>query len=155
MRILSLDPATRTGWCVVDGEFIVSGVWNLSCRKDEEPYLRPIRLRTQISKMHQEKNIDFLVYEFSCNLRGNAIRVLGQLQTIISIWAIDNRVLLKGYSPKEIKKHATGKGNCNKDAMKWAAKERWPEVYLHRAEWPSDEADARWLADLAAEQFST
>ena len=149
MRILAIDPATQTGWCVMDGDQIESGVWNLSERVDKSPYLRPIRLRTKLSEMHRHKNIDFLVYEYSCNLRGHAIRVIGQLHTVISIWAIDNQVAFRGYAPKEIKLHATGKGSCNKDDMVRAAQERWPRT----EPWTSDEADARWLADLAVQQL--
>ncbi len=154
MRLLAIDPATSCGWCVMDDDHIESGVWNLSERADTSPYLRPIRLRTKLSEMHRHKNIDFLAYEYSCNLRGNAIRVIGQLHTVISIWAIDNQVAFKGYAPMEIKKHATGKGNCNKAAMQIAAHHRWPEIHrMGPSDWPSDEADARWLADLAAQQF--
>lgn len=156
MRILALDPASRTGWCVVDGSFIASGTWDLSVRRDESSGMRLIRLRAKLNEIHQEKNVELLVYEASRNLKyGNPIRVAAELQGVIQVWAIDNMIEFKGYSPSEIKKHATGKGNCNKNAMMVAAHNRWPNVHrMGPSEWSSDEADARWLADLAAEQLS-
>ena len=155
MRILALDPATRTGWCVMDGSFIASGTWDLSVRRDESSGMRLIRLRTKLNEIHKETNVDLLVYEASRNLRhGNPIRVAAELQGVIQVWAIDNQIEFKGYSPSEIKKHATGKGNCDKNAMMVAAFNRWPDVHpTGPADWPSDEADARWLADLAVQQL--
>lgn len=46
-----------------------------------------------------------------------------------------------------IKKFATGKGNADKEAMVAAALRRWGAVLTH------DEADARFIALCAAEQY--
>ena len=163
MRILALDPATQTGWCVMDGSFIVSGTWDLSVSRkaradmdqDEADGIRLVNLRSKLNDIQRDGAIDMLVYESSRNLQfGNAIRVAAELQGVIQVWAIDNQVMFKGYSPGEIKKHATGSGRADKNAMMVAAYNRWPDV--HRtgpADWSSDEADARWLADLAVQQL--
>ena len=163
MRILALDPATQTGWCLMDGSFIASGTWDLSVSRkaradmdqDEADGIRLVNLRSKLNEIQQHKAIDMLVYEASRNMRyGPGIRVAAQIQGLIQVWSVDNQVMFKGYSPSEIKKHATGKGGCNKNAMMVAAFKRWPDV--HRtgpADWPSDEADARWLADLAVSQL--
>ena len=157
MRILGIDPATRTGWCVVDGDFVASGTWDLSVRRDESSGMRLIRLRAKLNEIQKEKNVDVLVFEANRHVIGrrSGATVGAELQGVIKLWAIDNMVQFKGYSPSEIKKHATGKGNCNKNAMMVAAHNRWPEVHrMGPAYWTSDEADARWLADLAAEHLS-
>lgn len=163
MRILAIDPATSCGWCVMDGSFIASGTWNLSVDlkiraivdKDEAGGMRLANLRSKLNEVQQEKSVDLLVYEASRNLRyGHAVRVAAELQGVIQLWAIDHMIQFKGYSPSEIKKHATGRGNCNKNAMMVAAHNRWPGHHGAPLLWSSDEADARWLADLAAEQFS-
>lgn len=164
MRILALDAATQTGWCVMDGKFIASGTWDLSVDrtfresmdKDEAGGARLMNLRTKLNEIHRDHPFDILVYEASRNLKyGNAVRVSAELQAVIQLWAIDNMIQFKGYSPGEIKKHATGSGRANKNAMIVAAFNRWPDVHrMGPSEWPSDEADARWLADLAAEQFA-
>ena len=156
MRILALDPATRTGWCVMDGSFIASGTWDLSVRRDESSGMRLIRLRAKLSEIHKEKNVDLLVFEANRHTIGrrSGATVGAELQGVIKLWAIDNMVQFKGYSPSEIKKHATGKGGCNKNAMMVAAFNKWPDVHVTGpADWPSDEADARWLADLAVQQL--
>lgn len=164
MRVLGLDPGTITGWCVINGSFIASGIWDLSVArkvretidKDEADGLRLMNLRSRLNEIGRDHEFDILVYEASRNLKyGNAVRVSAELQAVIQLWAIDNMIQFKGYSPKEIKKHATGNGNCDKNAMMVAAHNRWPDVHrMGPSEWPSDEADARWLADLAAEQLS-
>ena len=156
MRILALDPATSCGWCVVDGNFIVSGTWDLSVRRDESSGMRLIRLRAKLNEIQREQTIDLLVYEASRNLQhGNAIRVAAELQGVIQVWAIDNHIEFKGYSPGEIKKYATGSGRADKNAMMVAAFNKWPNVHrMGPSEWSSDEADARWLADLAVDQLS-
>lgn len=159
MRILAIDPATSCGWCVVDGSFIASGTWDLSVRRDESSGMRLIRLRAKLNEIHKEKNVDILVFEAARHaapkMQG-ALSVHAELQGVIKLWAIDNMVQFKGYSPSEIKKHATGKGNCNKNAMMVAAHNRWPTVHrMGPSEWSSDEADARWLADLAASLFAS
>lgn len=46
--------------------------------------------------------------------------------------------------PAEVKKHATGKGNANKDLMVATAARRWNNVNSF------SEADAAWLAHIAA-----
>lgn len=47
--------------------------------------------------------------------------------------------------PTTIKKWGTGKGNASKDMVLASAVRRWPEVVGQ-----NDEADAAWLADIAA-----
>ena len=147
----------------MDGSFITSGVWDLSVSrksradmdKDEANGMRLVNLKHKLNEVHSDYDFEFVAYEASRNLRyGDAVRVAAELVGVIQVWAIGNIVSFKGYSPSQIKHHATGNGNANKNAMMIAAHKQWPDVHrMGPSEWPSDEADARWLADLAAERL--
>ncbi len=153
MKILALDPATKCGWAYSQGttEHICwsSGVWDLSIRPDESSGMRLIRLRGKLQDMHRA-GLGLVVFEAGRNTRnGRAVAVAGELQGVIKLWCQDNEIEFKGYSPTEIKRHATGKGNADKDAMTNAAFARWPDKRITSC----DEADALWLLDLAMEEF--
>lgn len=146
MKILALDPATKCGWAHSSGE---SGVWDLSIRKDESGGMRLLRFRAKLREIHELIGMDVVMFEAARNLQyGNAVRVAAQLQAIIETWCTDNNVEYRGYSPTEIKKHATGKGNAGKDAMIAAAEKRFSRESLDE-----NEADALWLLDLAKKQL--
>lgn len=141
MKILALDPATKCGFAHSSGP---SGTFDLSIRKDESGGMRLIRFRAKLDEVKATAGVDLVVFEASRNSKfGNAIRVAAQLQGVIEMWCTDNGVEYRGYSPAEIKKHATGKGNAGKEQMLEAASNRgWnPET--------EDECDALWVLDLA------
>lgn len=147
MKILSLDQATHTGWAHSCG---ASGVWDCSVRRDESSGMRLIRLRSKLDEILKSVGIDLVVFEANRNLRhGAAVRVAGQIQGLVEVWCTDNGIEYRGYSASQIKKHATGKGNANKDAMIAAAALRWPEVKIL----DDNHADALWLLDLAQREF--
>ena len=52
-----------------------------------------------------------------------ALVVQATLQGVLVAWAEEQGLEYRGYSPSEIKKFATGKGNANKEAMVKAARE--------------------------------
>jgi Holliday junction resolvasome RuvABC endonuclease subunit len=144
--ILAVDPATRCGWACP----IASGMWDLSIRRDESAGMRLIRLRSKLAEIHASNPVTLLVYEAARHaapkMQG-ALVVQATLQSVIIMWCEDNGVEYRGYSPSEIKKRATGKGNANKQAVVDAAVQRgW-------APRDDNEADALWLLDLAAEQY--
>lgn len=148
MNILALDPATKCGWAHSCGE---SGVWDLSVRRDESSGMRLIRLRGKLCDIRENVGVDLVVFEASRSLQhGNAVRVAAALQGTIEVWCCDNRVEYRGYSPSEIKKHATGKGNSGKEMMMAAAAKRWPDVKLI----DDNHADALLLLELASAELS-
>lgn len=152
--ILSLDPATKTGWAVHrNGAIEASGVWDLRVKSDDSRDMRLLHLRAKlVAVLRAYESIDLLVFEASRNLQyGNAIRVAAELQGIIKLWSTDNHITYHGYSPKEIKKFATGKGGCHKAVMKAAAMTKWGDAMAAAS---SDEIDARWLAELAASEYA-
>ena len=147
MNILAIDPATHCGWAHSCGQ---SGTWNLSVRKDESGGMRLIRLRGKLAEIREAVGVDLVVFEASRNLQhGNAVRVAAQIQAVVECWCIDHGIEYRGYSPAEVKKHATGKGNAKKDAMMAGAMKRWKLAAV-----TEDQADALWLLDLATSELA-
>ena len=148
MKMLAIDPATKCGWAHSCGE---SGVWDLSIRRDESSGMRLIRLRGKLDEIHRLTPVKVLVFEAARHaapkMQG-ALVVQAEIQGVIKSWCEDNSIEYRGYSPSEIKKHATGKGNANKAAMKKAAIEKFGRVE------DDNEADALWLLDLAKKELT-
>jgi Holliday junction resolvasome RuvABC endonuclease subunit len=145
MKILALDPATKCGWAHSNRS---SGVWDLSVRKDESKGMKLVRLSSKLEDM--KKIVELVVFEaarYAGPNQGNALVSHAEFQSVIKLWAINNKIDYRGYSATEIKKHATGKGNANKNQMIAAAiSQGWN---------PKDdnEADALWLLNLAQSEY--
>jgi len=126
MKILALDLATHTGWAHSCG---LSGTWDLSVKRDESSGMRLMRLRAKLNEIVELEGINLVVFEAA---RGGmpgrlgALVVSGELQGVLKLWCEELEIDYKGYSPKEIKKFATGKGNAGKPQMRVAAEKRWP-----------------------------
>ncbi len=150
MKILALDPATKTGWAHSDGP---SGVWDLSIRRDESDGSRLMRLRGKLSETAAALGVDLVVFEAARHgapkMQG-ALVVQAELQGNIKSWCIQHDVEYRGRSPAEIKKHATGKGNANKDAMLAAAMAKWPVIDIV----DHNQADALWLLSLTRTELA-
>lgn len=149
MNILALDPATQCGWAHSSG---ISGTWDLSIRRDESAGMRLIRLQGKLNEILAGPGIDLVVYEAARHaapkMQG-ALVVQAMIQGVLVSWCETNNIEYRGYSPSEIKKHATGKGNANKEQMMTAAKQRFNFTG------DNNEADALWLLDLAKREYST
>lgn len=149
MNILALDPATKCGWAHSAGP---SGTFDLSIRRDESAGMRLIRLEGKLNDVKSGSGIDLVVYEAARNcapkMQG-ALVVQAMLQGVLVAWCEKNGIQYRGYSPSEIKKHATGKGNAGKDQMIAAAKQKF------NLTGDDNEADALWLLDLAKREYLT
>lgn len=142
MKILALDPGTRTGWAHSSD---AHGNWDLSVKRDESGGMRLIRFRGKLEEIRRNAGVDLLVYE-APRYAGDHLQSVafqGELQGVIKIWCEEHRIEYRAYSPSEIKKHATGKGNASKESVALAAYRKWGEATGY------DESDARWLLDLA------
>lgn len=146
MLILALDLATKTGWAVSCGQ---SGTWDLSIRRDESSDMRLIRLRGKLNDLHSALGIEMVAYEAARHaapgMQG-ALVTQAEMQGVLKTWCSDRRIPYKGFSPGEIKKHATGKGNSGKDAMAEAARTK---LGVDLAGKDDNEVDAIWLLDMA------
>jgi Holliday junction resolvasome RuvABC endonuclease subunit len=148
LKILAIDPGTKCGFAHSCG---ISGTWDLSVRRDESAGMRLIRLRGKLTEILEDEGVDILVFEANRNMKfGHAIRVSGEIQGVLQVWAIDKEVEYRAYSATELKKHATGKGNAGKDIMLAYAAKKWPKKEFK----DDNEVDAVWLLDLAASQFT-
>lgn len=148
LRILALDPATHTGWAVEGA----SGVWDLSVRRDESSGMRLVRLRAKLKEVAVAHSIGLVVFEAARHAApkmAGALVVQAELQGVIKLWCEENGVEYRGYSPGEIKRHATMKGNAPKSAVVQAARERWRDRRII----DDNEADALWLLDLAQKEI--
>lgn len=142
---LSLDLGTTTGWAMrnADGS-LLSGTWSFKPRRGDGAGMRFLRLQAKLDEMLNNYNMRQLVYELPAGhyKSGAADDCIKGLVSHVQSWCERNKVPCQGYSPNEIKKRATGKGNANKDAVVAAAQQRWPNVT------DNNEADALWLMVL-------
>lgn len=145
MKILSIDPGTYCGWALYDNN-IISGVWDISIKRDESRGMRLIRLR---NKLNEIGKVDLLTFEVSKNhMSSLGAEVAGEIRGLITTWCIDNKIEYKGINVIEIKKHATNKGNANKELMISSAKIKFKKENL-----TDDEADALWILDYSLKNY--
>lgn len=142
MKILALDPATKCGWAHSDGP---SGVFDLSIRRDESAGMRLLRLKGKLNEIRRDVGIELVAYEAARNaaqkMQG-ALVVQATMQGVIVSWCEEHGIEYRGYSPSEIKKHATGKGNASKCDMVKAAEAKFGPVE------DDNHADALWILHL-------
>lgn len=148
MKILALDPATKCGWAHSAGP---SGTFDLSIRRDESAGMRLIRLEGKLNEVFSGSGIDLVVYEAARHAAPkmqSALVIQAMIQGVLVAWCEKKGLQYRGYSPSEIKKHATGKGNASKDQMIAAAKKKF------NLTGDDNEADALWLLDLAKRDYA-
>ena len=149
-RILAMDQATKCGWAHSAG---ASGTWDLSIRRDESSGMRLIRLQSKLKEIFEGVGIDIIVYEAARHaapkMQG-ALVVQAEIQGVIKLFCETHKIESRGYSPSEVKKHATGKGNANKETMVSFAKAKWPKVKLV----DDNHADALHILGLALKEYA-
>ena len=150
LKILALDPATKCGWAHSCG---ASGVWDLSVRRDESSGMRLLRLAGKLNDIRENVGIEVVVFEAARHaapgMQG-ALVFHAEMQGQVKAWCDVQEVQYRGYSPAEIKKHATGKGNANKEKMAEAAKLKWPSAQFV----DDNHIDALWILDLAQKELT-
>jgi len=145
IKILAIDPASILGWALSRTTY---GTWDLKTRKDESMGMKLIRLNAKLNEIHSGYPLDLVVYERPGGMHTNPIIHQSKLIGKIEEWCELNKVEYRGYSSKEIKKFATGKGNAGKPLMISAAclKLGYPGT-------DDNEADALWLLKLAESEY--
>jgi Holliday junction resolvasome RuvABC endonuclease subunit len=148
-KILALDVSTHCGWAHSNGP---SGVWHFKINRDESSGMRLVRLEGKLNEVCDSLGVNLVLFEAArCgapNMQG-ALVVQAELQGIIKAWCEKLHIEYRGYSSKEIKVHATGKGNANKPKMEAAAKLKWPNIEIE----DDNHADALWLLDLGMQEY--
>lgn len=145
MKILALDPATKTGWCTETA----SGVWDLTSKSYESKGMRFIKMKSSIDEVVKAESIDFIAYEKPGGRHYNGIRSHANFEGVIVSYCEENGIDYKDFSASEIKKFATGKGNSGKPAMIKACLDKYKFNPID-----DNHADAVHLYHYTKEQFS-
>jgi Holliday junction resolvasome RuvABC endonuclease subunit len=127
MSILALDLGTRTGWSLCDGEgLITSGVVEFKQDRWQGGGMRFLRFRAWLDEIHRlSGGFEQLFYEQVRRHAGtDASHLYGGWLAILEVWCEQNSVAYQGVPVGTIKRHATGHGNANKQAMIDAARKR-------------------------------
>lgn len=143
-RLLALDIATLTGWCVCSQ----SGVWDLSTDGEESKGLRHYRFYQRLKEIAATTELKFVVYELPAIQGKFPNFVAVELMGVLKMFCAVNGMKFKGYPPATLKKWATGSGKAKKPEMVEAAKTRYGVI-------PKDdnEADALHLYHMAIEDL--
>lgn len=121
MNILALDLATNTGFCTRS----VSGVWDLTPRKNESKGMRLIKFKASLQDLCKVEVITLVVFEGAVTYGKFPNHVGVELQGVLKLFCEENNIEYKSYMPTEIKKFATGRGNSDKKAMIAAAQQKF------------------------------
>ncbi len=148
-RILALDPATVTGFCVGTSSMHVSGVWNLSPRRFDGGGMRFVKLEARLNEILKAYgSLDAVFYEEVRRHKGvDAAHIYGGLIGKIGEWCEQHEIPYEALPVGEIKKNWTGNGSAGKKAMMAEAQRRGFD--------PQDdnEADAIAIFDLGLERL--
>ena len=143
MSLLALDPATITGWCTSTS----SGIWNCTPKSYESAGMKLIKFKSSLHELITKERIRFVVYEKPGGRFYNGVRSHSNFEGVLIAYCEERDIDYKGYSAKEIKKFATGKGNCNKEKMIEAAQKYGIDII------DDNHADALHLFYLAKKEF--
>jgi Holliday junction resolvasome RuvABC endonuclease subunit len=153
MIILGIDAATKTGWAVYDtdegGRLIESGVQDFSKKRGESNGLMFLRFRKWLDWMMRNIAPSVVCYEQSHHRGGAATEIGYGLTTRIQEAAIKYGVEYAPVRTTTLKKHATGKGNADKELMVARAR-----AILGREPVDDNEADAVHICRWGAGEFA-
>lgn len=144
--LLAIDPGTNTGWALHDGrDVVVSGVWRLKESRFEGGGMRFVRLRAHLNEIHRTYPVSRVAFEEVRNHKGvDASHIYGGVTATLQTFCEDNGIPYEAIPVGTVKRHATGKGNANKEKMMDAATRKWGAPFHD-----DNEADARWIAETA------
>lgn len=145
MTVLGVDPATRCGWALLDGDGarIASGVWDLSAKRHEGGGMRFLRLDRYLAEVLDGHQPTVVAYEeVQRHLGVDAAHVYGGIIAAIGRLCEARSIPYQGQPVGTVKKLATGKGNADKEAMIKAAERQWKIKVAD-----DNEADALWVAE--------
>lgn len=141
MKILAIDPAEKTGWAV---SLDLYGLEDFKLKRDQSFGYKLVKFKQFVTTLIKTEGIEMVVYERPSGRMPAAIMSHSKFVGVIEEYCEANGIPYKGYSANEIKKHATGNGNANKQKMIQAA------IRLYRKPIKDDNiADALHLLHLA------
>ena len=145
-RILALDLGTKTGWALREPSgVILHGVADFKPGRFDGGGMRYLRFTRWLDDLHGNGISALWFEEVRRHAGTSAAHVYGGLMATLTAWAELRGIPYEAVPVGTIKKHATGKGNANKDAMIAAAQERGFDVT------DDNEADALAILHWAIE----
>lgn len=149
-RILALDLGTQMGWAETHGGVITSGTISFKNGRFEGGGMRFLRFDARIEEMIALIQPELVVYEeVRRHMSTDAAHVYGGFMAALTARCEKMRIPYQGVPVGTIKKHATGKGNANKEQMETSAKQKWPEQAVK----DDNQADALWILDYAIHNY--
>jgi hypothetical protein len=140
--VLALDLGTSTGWALMSSDGpIVSGVESFKPQRFEGGGMRFLRFKRWLTELKGGGLAAVYFEEVRRHAGVDAAHVYGGFMGTLTAWCEAHEIPYAGVPVGTIKKHATGKGNADKDAMIAAARARGFE--------PADDNEADALALLA------
>jgi Holliday junction resolvasome RuvABC endonuclease subunit len=125
--VLALDLGTTTGWaiCSFDG-LITSGTVSFKPSRYDGGGMRYLRFTNWLTEIDRLSGPIEAIYfeEVRRHIGTDAAHVFGGLLAVLTSWGELRGVPYQGVPVGRIKRHATGKGNANKEAMVAAARAR-------------------------------
>ena len=146
--ILALDLGTQTGWALRDRDgAVTSGSESFKPQRFEGGGMRYLRFKRWLTEIKQScDGIEAVYFEEVRRHAGvDAAHAYGGFMAHLTAWCEHHQIPYQGVPVGTIKKHATGKGNANKDQMISAARLRG------HAPADDNEADAIALLHWAVE----
>lgn len=124
--ILALDLGTKTGYAVRRRDAkLLHGTEDFTPRASWAPGQKWQRFRSWLSTMITENNVTQIAFEDVKRHAGtDAAHAYGAFLCLVQMAADSHRTALLPVGVGTIKKHWTGKGNADKDAMKAEARRR-------------------------------
>ncbi len=119
--LLALDIANKTGFKTRDA----SGVWDLTPRRGETGGMSVVRFRARLEEVVVLSKIGIVAVEQPSGRHKASLVSMAKKHGVLEEYCNTHGVEVVVYTPSEIKRFATGAGNCNKAAMVSACKERW------------------------------
>ena len=157
MKTLALDLGTHTGFAVHANTITSSGSILFKrykgCKSKPADHMGKVILdfhkwlRNQIIEGKYDCIIYEAVYRWSSS---DAAKAYGAFRGILMLNAAAYGIDVFAYSPTAIKKHFTGKGNANKEAMLKEGRKRYPHHFIK----DDNEADALALLSLHLETLA-
>ncbi len=147
--LLALDLGTTTGWALrTPDRRIVSGSQSFKPKRFEGGGMRFLRFARWLDELQTlSGGLHMLAFEeVRRHASTDAAHAYGGFLGQLSAWCEQRQIPYQGVPVGTIKKHATGKGNANKDAM-LAAVRGWGYVPVD-----DNEADALALLHWAIAQ---
>ena len=121
MNILAIDLGTTTGWaCKAAHSDIVHGWASFKPHRFEGGGMRYLRFKQWLTELKGTLNSDLhAIYfeEVRRHLSTDSAHVYGGLMATLTSWCEHHKIAYVGVPVQTIKKHATGRGNANKEAM--------------------------------------